>query len=87
MLDKSHSWELDVLENLDYVGVYKYMGFMGTEVVLFTDPLALTHIFVKNPYAFPKPNSLRTFLTQTVGEGLVSVEGDIHKVIVYYIHV
>lgn len=41
--------------------------------------MALSHILVSKAYDFPKPTFLRNILSRIIGDGLLIVEGDVHK--------
>jgi cytochrome P450 len=47
--------------------------------ILVTKPKALADLLVKNPYDFVKPRTVRDFLRKVLGDGLIIVEGGIHR--------
>lgn len=50
----------------------------GTRRLLISDPAALQHVFM-NSYSFPKPAGLRSALSNILGEGVLTSEGNNHK--------
>lgn len=47
--------------------------------LLVTKPRALADLLVTNAYDFVKPKRIRDFLRKVLGDGLIIVEGDVHK--------
>jgi cytochrome P450 len=47
--------------------------------ILITKPKALADLLVKHPYDFVKPRTIRDFLRQALGDGLIIVEGGVHR--------
>jgi cytochrome P450 len=47
--------------------------------ILVTKPKALADLLVKNPYDFVKPRTVRDFLRKVLGDGLIIVEGGVHR--------
>ncbi|KAH9483580.1 Cytochrome P450 monooxygenase 205 [Psilocybe cubensis] len=56
----------------------KYMGPAGLKRLYTTDLKAINHILV-NSYDYPKPESAVYNIKRILGEGVLLVEGDIHK--------
>lgn len=50
-----------------------------TSRLLVTNPRALADLLNVNAYDFVKPKTIRDFLRKVLGDGLIVVEGDIHK--------
>ncbi|GAC75785.1 cytochrome P450 CYP3/CYP5/CYP6/CYP9 subfamilies [Moesziomyces antarcticus T-34] len=60
--------------------VYTYRGIFYSPLVFIADPRAMLHIFsAANSYNFEKPYITRLVLRNFLGEGVLVVEGDIHK--------
>ncbi|KAG2222645.1 hypothetical protein INT45_008309 [Circinella minor] len=59
--------------------VVGYHGPWNSPRILITDPNILKEILTINQYDFIKPSETRRFLAPVVGEGVLLVEGDIHK--------
>jgi cytochrome P450 len=60
-------------------GIIYFRSFFYQDRLLLTSPEALADVLVKRPYDFQKPEPLRKFLRQVLGDGLVIVEGEEHK--------
>lgn len=60
-------------------GIIHFRGFFNQDRLLVTNPKALSEILVGHPYDFEKPFELRTFLRRVLGDGLIIVEGDVHR--------
>lgn len=60
--------------------VYVYRGLFYSNRIFIADPRAVTHILSQAQcYDYPKPKQVRKFLTNILGEGILSAEGDTHK--------
>lgn len=63
----------------DLGNVYRYRHMFNVQRILLADPKALVHILSPSrAYQYPKPEYTSTFLTQVLGQGLVSIEGEKH---------
>ncbi|KAK4612855.1 Cytochrome P450 monooxygenase ptmK [Fulvia fulva] len=60
-------------------GLLHFRGFFNMDRLLVTDPKAIGEILVTRTYDFEKPAPLRNFLRYILGDGLIIVEGDVHK--------
>ncbi|CAK3989152.1 cytochrome P450 [Lecanosticta acicola] len=60
-------------------GLIHFRGFFHQDRLLVTDLKALSEILVTRSYDFEKPKRLRDFLRFVLGDGLILVEGDVHK--------
>lgn len=60
-------------------GILNFRGLFNQDRLLVTNPKALSEILVGHPYDFEKPLKTRLFLRRILGDGLIIVEGDIHK--------
>lgn len=60
-------------------GLIYWRGLFNADRLLVTDPKALAEILVTRTYDFEKPEPLRNFLRRILGDGLIIVEGDVHK--------
>ena len=61
-------------------GLIRYRGILNKEKLLVTDPQALHQILTVRPYSFCKPPAITKIIRSLLGDGLVVVEGDVHKV-------
>ncbi|KAI0034622.1 cytochrome P450 [Vararia minispora EC-137] len=63
-----------------YGSTFTYRGFIGGRRLLTTDPTALNYI-LGHAYDYPKPEFVRASLSAMVAgeDGLLTVEGDIHR--------
>ncbi|KAK0725527.1 cytochrome P450 [Lasiosphaeris hirsuta] len=68
---------LEVAESTPNDGIIVVQGH-STHLVI-TKPGPLADILVHRPYDFAKLDSVREFLQQSLGDGLIAVEGDRHK--------
>ncbi|KAI9258128.1 cytochrome P450, partial [Phascolomyces articulosus] len=62
-----------------YGSVVGYKGPWNNPRILVTDPNLLKEILTLNQYDYIKPAETKQFLGPVVGEGVLLVEGDIHK--------
>ncbi|KAF2157494.1 cytochrome P450 [Myriangium duriaei CBS 260.36] len=60
-------------------GLIYFRGFLYQDRLLVTSPKVLGELLVTKSYDFEKPKPLRDFLRQVLGDGLIIVEGDVHK--------
>lgn len=60
-------------------GLIYFRGFFHLDRLLITDLKVLSEILVTRSYDFEKPAQLRNFLRFILGDGLIIVEGDVHK--------
>lgn len=60
-------------------GLIHWRGFANQDRLLVANPKALAEILVTHPYDFEKPGKARNFLRRILGDGLIIVEGDVHK--------
>ena len=68
------------LQSIPNNGLIRYYGIMGRERVLVTDPQGVKDILQLETYKFEKPPALRTVLQGLLGDGLVTAEGQNHRV-------
>ncbi|KAF2774449.1 putative P450 monooxygenase [Teratosphaeria nubilosa] len=60
-------------------GLIRFYGFFNADRVLLASPKALGELLVSKTYDFEKPKPARDFLRKILGDGLIIVEGDVHK--------
>lgn len=60
-------------------GLIYFRGFFHQDRLLVTDLKILGELLVTRSYDFEKPKPLRDFLRFILGDGLIIVEGDVHK--------
>ena len=61
-------------------GLIRYMFFGNKERILLSNPKSLAEVLTMRSYQFVKPHFVRYSLRRILGEGLLSSEGDVHKV-------
>ncbi|KAG9009837.1 hypothetical protein FRB94_013549 [Tulasnella sp. JGI-2019a] len=54
-------------------------GLFSEDILAISDPAALSHMFTKHPYDYPKSSSIRPLIERVIGRSLVWAEGDEHK--------
>ncbi|GAM82524.1 hypothetical protein ANO11243_005060 [Dothideomycetidae sp. 11243] len=60
-------------------GLIYFRGFLHQDRLLVTSPKVLGELLVTKSYDFEKPKPVRDFLRRVLGDGLIIVEGDVHK--------
>ncbi|KAF2840284.1 cytochrome P450 monooxygenase-like protein [Patellaria atrata CBS 101060] len=65
--------------NIPNNGIIYFQGLFKGDRILLTDSRALADVLVHNAYDFEKPNKARVFLRRILGDGLILVEGDLHR--------
>ncbi|KIW16852.1 hypothetical protein PV08_04042 [Exophiala spinifera] len=60
-------------------GLIRVRGFLNSEALCITTPQAIAEVLVTKNYDFIKPQRAAQFLARILGDGLVVVEGDVHK--------
>ncbi|KAG9003359.1 hypothetical protein FRB94_003182 [Tulasnella sp. JGI-2019a] len=54
-------------------------GLFSDDILAISDPAALSHMFTKHPYEYPKSAFFRPLVERIMGRSLVWAEGDEHK--------
>jgi cytochrome P450 len=60
-------------------GLITYRGMFNIQRVLVTTTTGVHDIFSLRPYEFPKPSFVKTIFRGVIGDGLIVVDGDQHK--------
>lgn len=60
-------------------GLVRIPTLFGIQRLLLADPRALGEVLVHKSYDYQKPPELRNFLRLILGDGMIVVEGDLHK--------
>jgi cytochrome P450 len=60
-------------------GLLRFRGLFNVNSLVITDPKGLAEVLVTRTYDFEKPVQLRNFLRRIIGDGLIIVEGDVHR--------
>jgi cytochrome P450 len=68
-------WTLDVPNK----GLIAYRGEFNTQRVLVTTTTGVHDIFSLRPCQYPKPTFVETIFRGVIGDGLVAVDGEQHK--------
>ncbi|KAG9009835.1 hypothetical protein FRB93_005106 [Tulasnella sp. JGI-2019a] len=69
------------IKNFDKCGQAFAMrgGLFSDDILAINDPAALSHMFTKHPYNYPKSVSIRPLVERIMGRSLLWAEGDEHK--------
>lgn len=78
-MQKGNPGEIQMKWTEEYGGAVVYRGLAGNERLLLSDPRALMYVLHQRCYAFPKPTGARSALSNLLGEGVLTTEGDVHK--------
>ncbi|KAH7391280.1 putative P450 monooxygenase [Cadophora sp. MPI-SDFR-AT-0126] len=70
---------LKLITEIPNEGLIRFPGLFNSDYLLLTGPSSLGEVLVHKSYDFEKPKELRKFLRIILGDGLILVEGDIHK--------
>ncbi|KAL9636717.1 MAG: hypothetical protein Q9164_002656 [Protoblastenia rupestris] len=62
-----------------YGPIVRYFFPFGAERLSIADDDALTHMCIKNPYNYPKPDRAKQWMVRILGEGVLLAEGNPHK--------
>ena len=62
-----------------YGPIIRYFFPFGAERLSIADDDALTHMCIKNPYNYPKPDRAKQWMVRILGEGVLLAEGNPHK--------
>lgn len=68
------------MQSIPNSGLIRYHGILGSERVLVTGPQGIKDILQLETYKFEKPRAVRAVLQGILGDGLVTAEGQNHKV-------
>ncbi|KAH6618843.1 cytochrome P450 [Boeremia exigua] len=70
---------LDIINATPNDGVIRTYGFFHTDRLIVTSPAAIADVLVHKSYDFEKPAWISDFLRRFLGNGLVMLEGDVHR--------
>lgn len=70
---------LDIIKATPNNGIVRTLGFFHAERLLVASPAAVADVLVNKTYDFEKPTWLRNTLRRFIGDGLVILEGDVHR--------
>src|SRR5690242_2720768 len=70
---------LDIIKATPNNGIVRTLGFFHAERLLVASPAAVADVLVNKTYDFEKPTWLRNTLRRFLGDGLVVLEGDVHR--------
>lgn len=68
-------WVTDVPNN----GLIYFRGFFYQDRLMLTTPESISEVLVHKTYDFEKPAKVVSFLRLVLGDGLILVEGDVHR--------
>jgi hypothetical protein len=67
------------IKNIPNDGMIRVREAFGGDAVVATSPAILKRVLVEEPYNFTKAEGIRNILRLVLGDGLIVVEGDVHK--------
>ncbi|KAH7319192.1 putative P450 monooxygenase [Rhexocercosporidium sp. MPI-PUGE-AT-0058] len=70
---------LKLITEIPNEGLIRFPGLFNSDHLLLTGPSSLGEVLVHKSYDFEKPKELVKFLRIILGDGLILVEGDVHK--------
>lgn len=70
---------LDIIKATPNNGIVRALGFFHAERLIVASPAAVADVLVNKSYDFEKPTWLRNTLRRFLGDGLVILEGDVHR--------
>ncbi|KAK0227612.1 cytochrome P450 [Armillaria fumosa] len=76
---RQHVGDMERVWCQEYGAVYRTKGCFGQGILSVADPKALQYIFHSSGYRFPKTRDSFRALQAFMGQGLVSVDGEIHQ--------
>ncbi|GAA6021291.1 hypothetical protein JCM10207_002686 [Rhodosporidiobolus poonsookiae] len=62
-----------------YGGAIRFKTLVGNDALLLSDPFALNHVLLSNPYGYVKPEVAGSSASDIVGHGLFTAEGEDHR--------
>ncbi|KAK0455344.1 cytochrome P450 [Desarmillaria tabescens] len=77
--NRQHVGDMETKWCQEYGAVYRTKGCFGQDILSVVDPKALQYIFHSSGYRFPKTQDVYHSLHAFMGQGLVSVDGEIHR--------
>jgi cytochrome P450 len=69
----------DWIRNVPNDGMIRAKEVFGGDAVIATSPAILKRVLVEDSYNFTKDDNIRKILRLVLGDGLIVVEGDVHK--------
>ncbi|KAK0455346.1 cytochrome P450 [Desarmillaria tabescens] len=79
LFNRQHVGDMEMKWCQEYGAVYNTKGCFGQDILSIADPKALQYIFHSSGYRFPKTQDSYHALQAFMGQGLVSVDGEIHR--------
>ncbi|KAK0186093.1 cytochrome P450 [Armillaria mellea] len=76
---RQHIGDLEMEWYQQYGTVYRTGGCFGQDILSVADPKALQYIFHSSGYRFPKARDARRTMNAVVGQGVATVEGNVHQ--------
>ncbi|PBK71908.1 cytochrome P450 [Armillaria solidipes] len=76
---RQHVGDLEMEWYQQYGAVYRTGGCFGQDFLSVADPKALQYIFHSSGYRFPKTRDARRIMNAFVGQGVATVEGNVHQ--------
>ncbi|KAK0493332.1 cytochrome P450 [Armillaria luteobubalina] len=76
---RQHVGDLEMEWYQQYGAVYRTGGCFGQDILSVADPKALQYVFHSSGYRFPKARDAVRIMNAFVGQGVATVEGNIHQ--------
>jgi len=71
---------LEYVDNTPNQGIFRALDVFNREVLVITSPAFIRDVLQVNSYDYTKVPNIQNFLRVTLGDGLVTVDGEEHKV-------
>jgi hypothetical protein len=71
---------LEYVDNTPNDGIFRVLDILNKEVLVITNPKYIKEILQTNSYGFEKVPAIQNFMKVLLGDGLVTVDGEEHKV-------
>jgi hypothetical protein len=78
--EPSRKWMEEIPNN----GLIRHYLMLNVERILVISPKGLSELLTQKAYDFEKPSDTAYFLTLLLGDGLLTAEGDKHKVRIFF---
>ncbi|KAK0210062.1 cytochrome P450 [Desarmillaria ectypa] len=79
LCSRQHVGDLEMEWYQQYGAVYRTGGCFGQDILSVADPKALQYIFHSSGYRFPKTRDTHRTSEALIGQGIATVEGEIHR--------
>ena len=83
MAEPKESVHSEWIETIPNNGIIAVRGIFNEERVVPTDPKAMAEVLTSKAYDYGKPSFVRHALIRILGDGILLVEGEEHKVSIF----